>query len=335
METDKIATIASSILEKSNHAQQVLSVTPLSGGANNRVFKIESDSGRFLFKSYYHDENDPKDRATTDFNFCTFAWKHGIHFVPEPLGISAQDHAALYEFIEGRRLTPSEITPSIIDQAIAFFVQLNQHRSDLEATQIPAAAEACFSLEEHFSCIQKRMNKLQTIEENQYLGAEAKQFVYDQILPQWKMLIENIDLTDPQLLTQEERCLSPSDFGFHNSLLQADSTLRFFDFEYAGWDDPAKMICDFFCQPDLPVPESAFAGFCSLTTENFPFPEKTTHRAKKLFPFYRIKWCCILLNEFLPHSASRRHFALTSVSEQERKEQQLRKVQSMLATLEK
>ncbi len=149
------------------------------------------------------------------------------------------------------------------------------------------------------------------------------------------MLIETTDLTDPQLLTQEERCLSPSDFGFHNSLLQADGTLRFFDFEYAGWDDPAKMICDFFCQPDLPVPESAFESFCSCTTGNFSLPEKITRRAKNLLPFYRIKWCCILLNEFLPHNALRRRFALTSISEQERKEQQLRKVQSMLATLKK
>ena len=41
-------------------------------------------------------------------------------------------------------------------------------------------------------------------------------------------------------LPKETRCLSPSDFGFHNALLEATGKLRFVDFEYAGWDDPAK-----------------------------------------------------------------------------------------------
>ena len=31
-----------------------------------------------------------------------------------------------------------------------------------------------------------------------------------------------------------------------------DGRLWFIDFEYAGWDDPAKTVCDFFCQPGLP-----------------------------------------------------------------------------------
>jgi len=32
-------------------------------------------------------------------------------------------------------------------------------------------------------------------------------------------------------------------------------------------------------------------------------------RARLLFPVFRIKWCCILMNEFLPSGAARRGFA--------------------------
>src|SRR6185503_11886129 len=46
--------------------------------------------------------------------------------------------------------------------------------------------------------------------------------------------------------------LSPSDFGYHNAVLADDETVRFFDFEYAGWDDPAKLVCDFFNQVEVP-----------------------------------------------------------------------------------
>ena len=43
--------------------------------------------------------------------------------------------------------------------------------------------------------------------------------------------------------------MSPSDFGFHN-VIKKDDFLYFIDFEYAGLDDPVKLICDFYCQPD-------------------------------------------------------------------------------------
>ena len=40
-----------------------------------------------------------------------------------------------------------------------------------------------------------------------------------------------------------------SDFGFHN-VINKNNKLFFIDFEYAGLDDPIKLICDFYCQPD-------------------------------------------------------------------------------------
>jgi thiamine kinase-like enzyme len=42
--------------------------------------------------------------------------------------------------------------------------------------------------------------------------------------------------------------VSPSDLGFHN-ILKYKKKLYFYDFEYAGLDDPIKLICDFFWHP--------------------------------------------------------------------------------------
>ena len=65
----------------------------------------------------------------------------------------------------------------------------------------------------------------------------------------------------PRKVAKEEKSLSPSDFGFHNMLIDKNGRLRFIDFEYAGWDDPAKIICDFFCQPKFPVPMNWMDSF--------------------------------------------------------------------------
>jgi hypothetical protein len=85
--------------------------------------------------------------------------------------------------------------------------------------------------------------------------------------------------------------------------------LKFIDFEYAGWDDPAKLVCDFFCQPKVPVDMKYFSSFTdsisSLSFDKEAFREK----CKILLPVYKIKWCCIMLNDFLVVDNNRRSFA--------------------------
>ena len=132
-------------------------------------------------------------------------------------------------------------------------------------------------------------------------------------------------------LRTDDRCLSPSDFGFHNAILANDGRLRFIDFEYAGWDDPSKLICDFFCQPAVPAPPQAFERFARAVVAEFPNPAIHLARARLLLPIYRVKWVCIMLNEFLPVGGSRRAFSGTSVERDARKISQLAKAQAALA----
>src|ERR1019366_5574171 len=122
----------------------------------------------------------------------------------------------------------------------------------------------------------------------------------------------------------------PSDFGFHNALMADDGTLRFLDFEYAGWDDPAKTVCDFFCQPACPAPLECYADFADAVAEATAHPALSRRRFDLLLPMYRLKWCCIMLNDFLPAGAGRRRFALHGLDVLERKEQQLHKAHAAL-----
>ena len=85
--------------------------------------------------------------------------------------------------------------------------------------------------------------------------------------------------------------------------------LYFIDFEYAGWDDPAKMICDFFCQPAVPAPQTWHRHFAHSVVAGFAGREELLQRVQILLPLYRIKWCCIVLNGLLPEGHARRLFA--------------------------
>jgi len=56
-------------------------------------------------------------------------------------------------------------------------------------------------------------------------------------------------------------------------------------------------------------------------------------RMRLLMPLYRVKWCCILLNEFLPAGAARRRFAGVDDSPEVRQTRQLAKARAMLESL--
>jgi hypothetical protein len=282
----------------------------LSGGRNNRVFTVESPEGRALLKWYFVHPADTRDRLRAEFEFAAFAWNHGVRALARPLAREESLHLGLYEFLDGRGLRPGDIDAATVDQAARFFADVNRYRSSaLEA--LSAGSEACFSIEEHRGLVTGRVERLAHLEVLDEVGARAADFVATRLTP---LLAEITGWVgnhagSRDVLPPDARCLSPSDFGFHNALRAPDGTLRFLDFEYAGWDDPARMVCDFFWQPAVPVPEKHLAAFCSQALTGFPNTGELLERITVLRPLYGLKWCCIVLNDFLPLGSRRRRFA--------------------------
>jgi hypothetical protein len=66
-----------------------------------------------------------------------------------------------------------------------------------------------------------------------------------------------------------------------------------------------------------------------------PLTEPAMHlqRFDLLLPVYRAKWCCILLNDFLPVDDERRRFAGRTTDPEGRKAAQLAKARRALANL--
>jgi hypothetical protein len=80
------------------------------------------------------------------------------------------------------------------------------------------------------------------------------------------------------------------------------------DFEYSGWDDPAKSIADFANQPDMLLDAQLGDLFRDHALSLFPDPDSLAVRLALLTPLYQVKWACICLNEFLPAGSARRAF---------------------------
>ncbi|MEI6503369.1 MAG: hypothetical protein WCP21_20340 [Armatimonadota bacterium] len=160
---------------------------------------------------------------------------------------------------------------------------------------------------------------------------EALTFVREDLLPLAAGVLGTVHAQWGEVtLRDTDRRVSPSDFGFHNALREADGRLRFIDFEYAGWDDPAKVVCDFFCQPAAPVPVEHWDHFAAAVAEDLGDPPAHLARFAALLQVYRLKWCCILLNDFLPSGSARRAFASGAPVTAEQQAAQLGKARELL-----
>ena len=133
-----------------------------------------------------------------------------------------------------------------------------------------------------------------------------------------------------QPIPANQRIISPSDFGFHNAIVKSDGTLTFIDFEYAGWDDPAKLVGDFFAQVAVPVGSEHLTGFIESLMLGIKFDANAIVRSMALINLYKIKWCCIVLNIFISENLQRRIFAQPELDVEDLQKQQLLKARNLL-----
>lgn len=317
-------------------------VEAIPGGANNRAYRLSHPRGDFFLKSYFHDPSDTRDRIGAEFSFATFVWNRGLRCIAVPIARRDEERLALFEFVNGRQPTQEEVTSRVVKIAVSFFRDVNGFRDHSEADCLPTASEAYFSLGGHINGVDRRVQRLLRIETATEIGRETAAFVVGELTPAWARVKDNVlreidsrgwELTHE--LDRQSRCLSPSDFGFHNCLVRESGELCFHDFEYAGWDDPVKMACDFFSQPQRPVPMAYWESFTKEVSVGFPDPLRLRETMALMLPVYRIKFCCIMLNEFLPEGLTRRRFARSTMDVDRRKQEQIAKARSALRNVSK
>jgi hypothetical protein len=313
----------------------------LEGGRNNRGYRVDVDGESLFLKHYFRHSDDPRDRLAAEHDFCKFAWGNGLRALPRPYAKDAQSGFGLYEFIRGRHLVAGDVAWEEVKRALDFYVELNQLRELPAAADLPRASEASFCIEDHLQCVGQRLQRLSRLQLRDEVDREAAQFVENALRTAWSSVLSYVfeqaratGVALGQTMSPQDRCLSPSDFGFHNALITEEAQLKFVDFEYAGWDDPAKMVCDFFCQVAVPVPFNYFQDFVDTAVASLDNPGECRRRISLLLPVYHIKWCCILMNEFLPTDGGRRRFSHQGVSFERRKREQLQKARHLLCRLQ-
>lgn len=278
--------------------ETVLAIRPTTGGANNRVFEVVTPSRRLAAKCYDAPRTRERDGLRREYGAFCFLRAAGVEAIPNPVGCDETARVALYGWIEGSPVAAHGLRE--IDAALTLLRQLHAARREAGAADLPAAVEAFVSFEGLCTHLWGRIERLTAVGDR-----ELAAHLTNAVIPTLMALSRRV--TTAPGGENSVRTLSPSDFSFHNALRSPRGDLVFLDFEYFGWDDPAKLCSDFLNHPGCRLSPEQSAHFRRGALELYGAGDDTfSARLAAAEPLFRLKWALIVLNEFLPDVWARR-----------------------------
>lgn len=318
----------------------VRELTPLSGGRNSRVWRLTDCQGQdFVAKEYFRTLIDSRDRLGTEWKSLHFLHQHGMYCVPRPVACHVPCSCAIYTFVAGQSPAPYGTAEDVLRPVADFVRRLYDIRAAAQVARLPRASEACFTLQEITEQLHRRFKSLRDMEATLPVQRDCLAFLHQRLVPHLEYCISaartqivRLGLEANSLLPPHVQMPSPSDLGFHNAILQPDGALCFVDFEYFGMDDPVKLLADVCIHPAMNFTTVQKKFFLEHILQHVEAHDtRVRARLKAYAPLWRLKWCVIVLNEFVSRERMRRDFAGGPLFVQEQiLYQQLVKAKTML-----
>lgn len=298
-------------------------IDPVRQSGNSRIYRVNYPTRILALKRYPPRSDDSRDRLGAEVAALRFLNAKANALVPELVTFDAGLNAALLEWLEGNPVVAAEHD---IDGATAFLDRLHILGRDYDANDLPNAAEACLSGRDLESQVINRFQRLMEVAPDfdnlELLLRDTLNPAVEKWVAQAQNAYRQEKFSWTDNITREIQILSPSDFGFHNALRRGDGALIFLDFEYFGWDDPVKLVSDFLLHPGMKLTITMRQRFISWAFARFKADTTFAIRFRALYPLFGLRWCAILLNEFLPEKWAIRAHA----GEQDMKEAQDRQL---------
>jgi Ser/Thr protein kinase RdoA (MazF antagonist) len=286
---------------------RVLALRQLGGGRNSRVYRVDTDAARYALKLYPSPAEDARDRLAVETTALRWMATHGLTMVPQLVAVDRTRDAALLSWVDGQ-LVRDGVGSAEVTHACAFLRRLHELRGSPAFPPTHLAAEACLSGAEIERQLRARLAALRALRDpalTAFLDAQVEPALAER-LERARAALAAAGFAFADDLPVDRRSQIPADFGFHNALRGADGRLRFLDFEYFGWDDPAKLTADLLLHPGTPVDDAARAAIRASACDIYADDPGFTARLDALLPLLGVRWALILLNDFHPERWQRR-----------------------------
>jgi len=254
--------------------------TRIKFGRNNFVYTFKEKGKLKIYKIFRN-----KNRFHREINFLEYLKNKNINNIPKIDYFNIKKQYYVSNYIKGLKV--KTISKKEITSCINFIKKINKKKKSFQN-----AVDSCWSISDHCNLVQKNLNMVKKIK---FRDKKIENINIDSSV-EFSKLKKKIKISTNDFykkLKKKDCILSPSDFGFHNIKIYKNK-LFFFDFEYSGLDDPKKLICDFFCQPDYLIDIKYLNYFAAKIIGNNKFAKEKI-LLMMLLKIHSIKWICILI----------------------------------------
>jgi hypothetical protein len=254
-------------------------VKPHLRGGNSTVSRVEFDGSIYAVKNY-SERSDGDQRLLQEYAGLNLVSKTMPRVFPKPIGIDLEQKIGVFSWVSGIR--PNANLETIL-QMLEILNRLHQLGSKIGEDHANNAVDSIILIHDVLVQIEERIKRF---DRGQLVINELIEQV---LIPQLNRYKETNEEISAAVVT-----LSPSDFGVHNLLWDREfESMHCVDFEFFGWDDAHKLVCDTLLHPQSTWEVSEATKFLEGVNDIYQLNEG---RIIRLWPLLSMKWSTIVLH---------------------------------------
>lgn len=231
--------------------------------------------------------------------------------IPSLEQVWASGNVSVYKDPGGVKL--SKVTHKDLDRLGAFMVALDKKSDQLKDQ--PNAPDARFHLDSYLKAVNTLWNQVSAAATKHhkdtmfFMMTDLEQLRQDNI-NHFFLWTKREKWDKEQELPQKERIYKPGQLGFHNTLIVGDDMIVL-DSSGAGWDDPARIIADFFLNNEQTLDTREKLRVLDAFTSHRSWDETFIKRFWAVADLLAVEWILKLFDVLLPERRERLLATLT------------------------
>jgi len=271
----------------------------INGGINNPTYLVSNHKLKLVLKYIKKYDDSKFDRFKAEKQFYKLMENIGNKNTPKLVEYFDNERILILEHIESDLNSQFPlINDKAINDCINFIHDINKNKNVAKILIQQKAADYYNSITGHIDNINLRLLTFEFNHLPEEYQNNAKELL-KKIKNKWGIIrIETLEFIknnpNQNFISENLLIISPSDFGFHNILTNHNNSY-FIDFEFSGWDDPAKLYCDFILQPKFKIP-NYYHQHLKQNFINMEYLDKYERRINILYELLKFKWIIIKFN---------------------------------------
>ena len=272
----------------------------IKGGRNNKVILLKQKKFKIILKKFKNQHSTKYSRFLTEKIFLEFLKRKKIKNIPKVIFENKEKKIICFRYIDGKQIF--KVNKEHLNRCLKFLIKININTT-YKNFNFQLASDRCLSLDDHIKTCEIRILRLIKKFQNRKNNKSKKiqEFLKNKIFKSFKKVILEVNnkyskSEKKKKLRKKHLILSPSDFGFHN-IISKKNNLFFIDFEYAGWDDPIKLLCDFFLNPDYLISRNDKKYFLEKFMYYFKNKMINFKDFEIIYKLHFLKWVCVIISQ--------------------------------------